>query len=80
VKVGGLIGEGMRFSEAKASMPGVTLEGAAAIDVMGKALGPLTDRGVIGKEQFPLLRHLYEVIALERPVDIPFSKFFGGEH
>ena len=78
VKVGGLIGEGMRFSEAKASMPGVTLEGAAAIDVIGRALGPLTDRGVIGKEQFPLLRHLYEVIGLDQQLDLPWSSFFGG--
>jgi len=30
-------------------------------------------------EDFPLLRHLYEVVALERPVDIPWSSFFGGE-
>lgn len=26
-----------------------------------------------------LLRHLYEVIALEQPVDIPWGLFFGGE-
>jgi hypothetical protein len=25
------------------------------------------------------MRHLYEVIALERPVQMPWSRFFGGE-
>jgi glycerol-3-phosphate dehydrogenase (NAD(P)+) len=34
---------------------------------------------VVGPDEFPLMRHLYEVIALERPVDIPWSRFFGGE-
>jgi glycerol-3-phosphate dehydrogenase (NAD(P)+) len=33
----------------------------------------------VKEADFPLLRHLHEVIALERPVDIPFSRFFGGE-
>jgi len=56
-----------------------TLEGAAAIRVIGGALPKLTERGVVDAADFPLLRHLYEVIALERPVDIPFAKFFGGE-
>jgi glycerol-3-phosphate dehydrogenase (NAD(P)+) len=78
VKVGRLIGSGLRFSEAKAQMPGVTLEGAAAIDVIGGALTPLTERGVIGKDDFPLLRHLYEVIGLDQPLDMPWSRFFAG--
>jgi hypothetical protein len=25
------------------------------------------------------MRHLFELIALERPLDIPWSRFFGGE-
>jgi glycerol-3-phosphate dehydrogenase (NAD(P)+) len=34
---------------------------------------------MVNPEDFPLLRHLYEVIALQLPVDIPWSSFFGGE-
>jgi glycerol-3-phosphate dehydrogenase (NAD(P)+) len=37
VKVGRLVGPGLRFSEARGRMPGVTLEGAAAIKVIGGA-------------------------------------------
>jgi hypothetical protein len=25
-----------------------------------------------------LLRHLYEVVVLERPLDLPWKSFFGG--
>ncbi len=78
VKCGRLVGSGLTFSEARDQMPGVTLEGAAAIKVIGGALGPLTERGLITPEQFPLLRHLYEVVGLDQSVDVPWDSFFGS--
>jgi glycerol-3-phosphate dehydrogenase (NAD(P)+) len=30
-------------------------------------------------DDFPLMRHLYEVIALERPLAVPWERFFGNE-
>jgi glycerol-3-phosphate dehydrogenase (NAD(P)+) len=79
VKVGRLVGSGLRFSEARERMPGVTLEGAAAIEVIGGALPKLTDRGIIRPEDFPLMRHLHSVVGLDEPLDMPWSTFFGGE-
>jgi glycerol-3-phosphate dehydrogenase (NAD(P)+) len=79
IRVGRLLGAGLRFSEARARMGAITLEGAAAIEVIGGALPKLTARGVIAPEDFPLLRGLYAVIGQERPVDLPWSAFFGGE-
>jgi glycerol-3-phosphate dehydrogenase (NAD(P)+) len=79
VKVGRLLGEGVGFTKAWERLGRPTLEGAAAIRVIGGALPRLTERGLVGADEFQLLRHLYEVIALERPVDIPWSKFFRGE-
>jgi glycerol-3-phosphate dehydrogenase (NAD(P)+) len=79
VKVGRLVGSGLRFSEAREQMPGVTLEGAAAIEVIGGALTQLTERGIIAEGDFPLMRHLYSVVALDGPLDMPWSTFFGGE-
>jgi glycerol-3-phosphate dehydrogenase (NAD(P)+) len=79
VKVGRLLGEGVKFTEAWERLGKPTLEGAAAIRVIGGALPRLTERGLMGADEFPLLRHLYEVIALELPIDIPWSKFFRGE-
>jgi glycerol-3-phosphate dehydrogenase (NAD(P)+) len=79
VRVGNLIGAGLSFTEAAARLGNPTLEGAAAIKVFGDALGRLTERGVVGADDFPLMRHLYEVVGLERPLDIPWHLFFGGE-
>jgi glycerol-3-phosphate dehydrogenase (NAD(P)+) len=79
VRVGRLVGTGLRYSEAQASMPGVTLEGAAAIGVIGGALNKLTERGVIAADDFPLMRHLHAVIAEDEALDMPWSAFFGGE-
>jgi glycerol-3-phosphate dehydrogenase (NAD(P)+) len=78
VKCGRLVGAGLTFSEARAQMPGVTLEGAAAIGVIGKALVRLTERGVVEPSRFPLLRHLYEVVGLDQAVNVPWDSFFGA--
>jgi glycerol-3-phosphate dehydrogenase (NAD(P)+) len=56
-----------------------TLEGAAAIKVFGSALVKLTERGVVAEEDFALMRHLYEVVGLERPLNMPWTRFFGGQ-
>jgi glycerol-3-phosphate dehydrogenase (NAD(P)+) len=79
VRVGRLLGAGLGFTEAWERLGHVTLEGAAAIRVVGAALPKLTERGVIGLGELPLLRHLYEVVGLEQPLDMPWERFFGGE-
>jgi glycerol-3-phosphate dehydrogenase (NAD(P)+) len=79
VRVGQLLGTGLSFTDAAARLGNPTLEGAAAIRVFGEALGRLTERGVVGEDDFPLMRHLHEVVALERPLSMPWSRFFGGE-
>ena len=79
VKVGNLLGTGLGFTDAAERLGNPTLEGAAAIMVFGDALAKLTERGVVGQDDFPLMRHLYEVVALQRPLSIPWSSFFGGE-
>jgi glycerol-3-phosphate dehydrogenase (NAD(P)+) len=79
VKVGRLVGSGLLFSEARGRMPGVTLEGAAAIEVIGGALPKLAERGIIDPGDFPLMRHLHSVVASDEPLDMPWSTFFGGE-
>ncbi|MCD4549024.1 MULTISPECIES: NAD(P)H-dependent glycerol-3-phosphate dehydrogenase [unclassified Schaalia] len=77
VKAGAFVGEGIPFSEVKERyMKGVTLEGVAAIQVIGQALGPLTERGIIGEDEYPLCRFLYSVVAQDAPLDVPWDKFF----
>jgi glycerol-3-phosphate dehydrogenase (NAD(P)+) len=79
VRVGKLLGAGIGFTAAAARLGNPTLEGAAAIEVFGAALVKLTERGVVAEDAFPLMRHLYEVVGLERPLNMPWSRFFGGE-
>ncbi len=78
VRVGRLLGKGVPFTEASEQLGNPTLEGAAAIREIGGVLPKLADGGVVHREDFPLLRHLYDVIARERPVEIPWSSFFGA--
>lgn len=78
VKAGGYVGEGVPFSEVRDSlMKGVTLEGVAAIKVIGAALKPLTKRGVVREDEYPLCRFLYSVVAEDAPLEIPWDKFFA---
>jgi glycerol-3-phosphate dehydrogenase (NAD(P)+) len=80
LKAGRFVGAGVPFSEVRNErMKGVTLEGVAAIEVIGGALQSLTEREIIRKGDFPLMRHLHEVVALDEPLDMPWSTFFGGE-
>lgn len=80
VKAGRFVGAGVPFSEVRNErMKGVTLEGVAAIEVIGGALRRLTEREAIKEGDFPLMRHLHEVVALDEPLDMPWSAFFGSE-
>jgi glycerol-3-phosphate dehydrogenase (NAD(P)+) len=79
VRVGRLLGAGIPFGEAWEQLDHITLEGAAAIREIGGALPKLSARGVIEADDFPLLRALYEIIEHERPVEMPWSAFFGGD-
>lgn len=79
VKAGRFVGAGIPFSEVRDErMKGVTLEGVAAIEVIGGALPKLTERGLVAPEDFPLMRHLYAVVAEDEPVDMPWDTFFGN--
>lgn len=79
VKAGTFVGEGIAFSEVRDSlMKSVTLEGVQAIRVIGGALEPLTERGIVRPEDFPLCRYLYQIIEKDAPLDMPWENFFGG--
>jgi glycerol-3-phosphate dehydrogenase (NAD(P)+) len=69
VRVGRMVRTGRRFSQARERLGGITLEGAAAIQVIGCAL----------PADFPLMRHLHAVVAKDEPVRMPWNTFFGGE-
>ena len=81
VRLGKLLGQGYRFSEARQIMAGETLEAAEILRTMGKALPKLTARGVIAPDELPLLRCLVDIVVHDKPVDLPLDSFFPGlEH
>lgn len=79
IRVGRLLGAGMKFAEAWEQLDHITLEGAQAIEIIGGALPKLTERGLIGEQDLPLLRHLYDVITEKAELDMPWDTFFGGQ-
>ena len=78
VRLGRLLGLGHTYAEAREIMAGETLEAAYIVEVLGKALPKLAERGVISPDDFPYLRALADVIVHGRPVDLPLDAFFRG--
>ena len=64
IRVGRLIGAGMTFSEADEKLGHITLEGAAAIRVIGSALPALTERGLLDLEDADLAAEQFVWLAV----------------
>jgi glycerol-3-phosphate dehydrogenase (NAD(P)+) len=79
VRAGTHVGSGVPFSEVRDSlMKGVTLEGVNAIVVVGEAIKKQIDRGVLEPHEFPLLRHLHEIVVDDAPINLPWDEFYRG--
>jgi|YNPNPStandDraft_1061719.scaffolds.fasta_scaffold01899_5 glycerol-3-phosphate dehydrogenase (NAD(P)+) len=76
IRVGQLLGKGLRYSQVVTEMAGETLEGPYVIQQLARALPKLEQRGLIGPGELPLLRMLCRVIAEDMPADIPFDDLF----
>ena len=79
VRLGNLLGSGHSYPEARQIMAGETLEAAEIIRTMGTALPRLTERGIVGANELPLLRALIDIVLYDRPANLPFDAFFGGQ-
>jgi glycerol-3-phosphate dehydrogenase (NAD(P)+) len=75
-RLGVLIGQGHRASEALEIMAGVTLESVEIIARAAQAVERLGSRGV-SPGQFPLLRFLNGVVHQDQPVRFPWETFFS---
>ena len=78
VALGKLLGKGISFIEARQLLKGVTLESVEIITNVALALPKLEDRGLMRRDDFPLLLHLNDIINHAASVDIPWDKFFKG--
>jgi len=80
MRVGKLLGMGKTFSEAAEMLAGETLEAAMIIQQMGKALPKIFKKGLLKKNQVPLLNLLIDTIVHGEPVNIELESFFNDSY
>ena len=73
--VGILLGRGLDIDQAKAELQGVTLESLVVAERVAKAIKLKIEKGLLKKEDFPLLLHIDEIITQKKPVNIPWESF-----
>lgn len=73
--VGILLGRGLTIDEAKAELKGVTLESLVVAERVAAAIKLKIQKGLVRKEDFPLLLHIDEIITQKKPVNIPWDQF-----
>lgn len=79
LRMGRLLGTGLRYSEAKAEhMPDATIEGAELVRTIGPTIETLVDRGALDGATLPLLRAIIAVVCDDAPAQIPWDEFFGA--
>jgi len=79
-KLGELLGQGLTFKEALGKLSGVTLESISIITRTARAIRKWQCNGVSSINDFPLLRHLDEIINQGVPVNIPWEEFGKKEN
>jgi glycerol-3-phosphate dehydrogenase (NAD(P)+) len=78
VRLGGLLGSGHSYPEARQIMAGETLESAEIVRVMGEAIPRLEARGLLRPSELPLMRALVDIVVRGKPVELALERFFGG--
>ena len=79
-KLGTLLGEGLSFAEAKERLSGVTLESTVIAVRTVEAAKALEEKGLVSKDEFPLLFHVGRLLDGETGTDIPWNAFETGIH
>ena len=73
--VGILLGKGLNIDQAKAELNGVTLESLVVAERVARAVKVNIQKGVLKKEDFPLLLHIDEILSEKKSVNIPWEDF-----
>lgn len=79
VRLGRLLGKGLTYEQARAEMAGETLESAFVVAQIAKALPGLEKRGLLGRDELPLMRCLCRIITGSGPLDIDFDRLFKDD-
>ena len=74
-KLGTLLGRGYTYSEAMATLSGITLEGVVISRRTAVAVEQLDALGKLKREEFPLLQHIKELLEDEAKINVPWASF-----
>lgn len=73
-RLGELLGRGLDIDEARERLNGVTLESAAVDVTVAAALRRMAEDGRANPDDFPLLKHIDELLSQHAKLDIPWEK------
>lgn len=73
--VGILLGEGLDIDEARSRLKGVTLESLVVAERVARAVKKAIGKGVLDRNDFPLLLHIDGILSEKKPADIPWNSF-----
>lgn len=73
-----LLGKGLNIDETKEELNGVTLESLVVAERVARAVKLNIEKGILKKEDFPLLCHIDEIICGRKEVNIPWESFTYG--
>ena len=79
IRLGRALGRGLTYEQARAEMAGETLESAFVVMQIAKALPGLEARGLLGKDELPLMRTLCRAVTGSEPVKIDFDSLFQDD-
>jgi glycerol-3-phosphate dehydrogenase (NAD(P)+) len=73
--VGILLGKGLDIDQAKAQLNGITLESLVVAVRVARAVRINIEKGILNKDDFPLLLHIDEILSEKKSVKIPWKAF-----
>jgi glycerol-3-phosphate dehydrogenase (NAD(P)+) len=79
VRLGRLLGNGMRYTQAKEALEGVTLEGAYVLQQLNRAIPNWEEKGLLSSHELPLLRWLCGIVTQDLPAEIPVAELRRAE-
>lgn len=73
--VGILLGKGLNIDQAKSQLNGITLESLVVAVRVARAVRINIEKGILNKDDFPLLLHIDEILSEKKSVNIPWEAF-----
>ncbi len=80
VRLGRLLGSGKSYAESRLILDGETLEAAEIVKTLGRVLPSLEAKGLLAKDELPLLRSLISIVVDGSAAVLPYSSFFRHYH